>query len=68
MDEPTEIQLTVSGLIELLMAYPPDSLVFSEGCDCRGEAVSVQVEHELIVDAQTGKPTKGPNPGVLICR
>lgn len=35
-------QLTVGELIALLQEYPPDAIVWTEGCDCVGAADRVE--------------------------
>lgn len=37
-------QMTVEQLINELSKLPPDAVVFTEGCDCIGEAISVSYD------------------------
>ena len=42
--------MTVKELIEALNVYPSDTPVITEGCDCFGAAVSVEVyEDEVLI-------------------
>lgn len=39
----SEGQLTVAELVAELQKYPPDALVWHEGCDCHGAANGVVI-------------------------
>jgi hypothetical protein len=36
--------ITVEALIKILETMPKDAIVYSEGCDCTGEAASATIE------------------------
>lgn len=38
-----ENTMTVKELIEILQEFPPDMPVLTEGCDCYGDAYSVDI-------------------------
>lgn len=45
----TDPTLTVAQLIAKLQQFPGDTLVYTEGCDCVGEAVNVdKMGHEEV--------------------
>lgn len=37
--------LTVAGLIEVLQRFDPNLPVYTEGCDCMGEAADAEIAH-----------------------
>ena len=41
-----DITTTVGGLIAELSKFDPDTPVFTEGCDCVGNVVSVSTQHD----------------------
>lgn len=40
-----EKQLTVAELMTLLSTCPKDAVVFTEGCDCWGDAFGVEIQN-----------------------
>lgn len=51
IDEGAPKTLTVAQLIEQLRKMPQDARVYTEGCDCLGEAASVEYrEHDHTVE------------------
>lgn len=57
-------QLTVARLIKILQALEPDKLVFSEGCDCIGEAVGVFADGNIVVISRE-YATRSSNEGLI---
>lgn len=49
MRQPTEGQVTVGQLIEILKTLPPDALVDSEGCDCNGPCCGASLSNGKVL-------------------